>query len=88
MSRSRRIKVVFEELGDNPPTTRNSTNFGELDIKTGVVSVDPRQPPSEMLDTFVHEFLHVAFPNMPENEVARAATLIADNLWLQGYRRK
>lgn len=88
MSRSRRIKVVFEELGDNPPTTRNSTNFGELDIKTGVVSVDPRQPPSEMLDTFVHEFLHVAFPKMPENEVARAATLVADNLWLQGYRRK
>jgi hypothetical protein len=41
-----------------------------------------------MLDTFVHEFLHVAFPKMPENEVARAATLIADNLWLQGYRRK
>jgi hypothetical protein len=41
-----------------------------------------------MIDTFVHEFLHVAFPNMSENEVAAAATLIADNLWLQGYRRK
>jgi hypothetical protein len=88
MSRSRRIKVVFEELGDNPPTTRNSTNFGELDIKTGVVSVDPRQPEDEMIDTMVHEFLHVACPNMPEDKVAAAATLIADNLWLQGYRRK
>ena len=88
MSRSRRIKVVFEELGDSPPTTRNSTNFGELDTKTGVVSIDPRQPEDEMIDTMVHEFLHVAFPQMPEGKVATAATLIADNLWKQGYRRK
>jgi hypothetical protein len=36
----------------------------------------------------VHEFLHVACPSMPEDKVAAAATLIADNLWLQGYRRK
>ena len=88
MPKSRRIKVVFEELGDNPPTTRNSTNFGELDINTGVVSIDPRQPEDEMIDTMVHEFLHVACPSMPEDKVATAATLIADNLWLQGYRRK
>ena len=88
MTKSRRIKVIFEELGDNPPTTRNSTNFGELDINTGVVSIDPRQPEDEMIDTMVHEFLHVACPNMPEDKVAAAATLIADNLWLQGYRRK
>jgi len=88
MPKTRFVKVIFEELGDNPPTTRNSTNFGELDIKTGVVSVDPRQPEDEMIDTMVHEFLHVACPSMPENDVARAATLIADNLWKQGYRRK
>lgn len=59
-----------------------------MDTKTGVVSIDPRQPEDEMIDTMVHEFLHVACPHMPENEVARAATLIADNLWRQGYRRK
>jgi len=88
MPKTRFVKVIFEELGDNPPTTRNSTNFGELDIKTGVVSVDPRQPEDEMIDTMVHEFLHVACPSMPEGEVARAATLIADNLWKQGYRRE
>ena len=88
MPKTRFVKVIFEELGDNPPTTRNSTNFGELDIKTGVVSIDPRQPEDERIDTMVHEFLHVACPNMPEGEVARAATLIADNLWKQGYRRK
>lgn len=88
MSNFRPVKVVFEELGDKAPTYRNSTNFGELDTKTGVVYIDPRQPPSEMLDTFVHEFLHVACPHMSEERVERAATIIAKNLWAQGYRKK
>lgn len=88
MPRNRTIKVVFEELGDNPPNGRNSTNFGEADTNTGEVVIDPRQSESELLDTAVHEALHVAFPRLSEGRIAKSATLIADTLWKMGYRRR
>jgi hypothetical protein len=83
-----KVKVEFDELGDNPPNGRNSTNFGEADKPTGEVVIDPRQSPSELLDTAVHEALHVACPFMSEAKVAKTATIIADTLWRMGYRRK
>jgi hypothetical protein len=83
-----KVKVVFDQLGDNPPNGRNSTNFGEADKPTGEVVIDPRQPESELLDTAVHEALHVACPFMAEEKVAKTATIIAETLWSMGYRRK
>lgn len=83
-----KIKVEFKELGEHPPTNTNSTNFGQADKETGDVTLDPRQPESEMLDSAVHEFLHVACPYMAEKKVAITATIIADALWKMGYRRQ
>ena len=83
-----KIKVVFKQLGEHPPTNTNSTDFGQADKTTGEVTLDPRQPESEMLDSAVHEFLHVACPYMAENNVATTATIIASALWNMGYRRK
>jgi hypothetical protein len=83
-----KIKVEFEELGEHPPTNSNSTDFGQADKVTGEVTLDPRQPESEMLDSAVHEFLHVACPYMAEKKVAATATIIADALWKMGYRRR
>lgn len=82
-----KIKVEFRELGEHPPTNSNSTDFGQADKRTGEVTLDPRQPESEMLDSAVHEFLHVACPYMSEDKVAKTATIIADALWKMGYRR-
>lgn len=83
-----RIKVEFDELGDAPPTDKNDTNFGEADKRTGEVTLDPRQSDPELLDSAVHEFLHVACPYMAEKKVHATATIIADALWKMGYRRR
>ena len=83
-----KIKVVFKELGEHPPTNTNSTDFGQADKETGEVTLDPRQPESELLDSSVHEFLHVACPWMAEKNVATTATIVANALWNMGYRRK
>lgn len=83
-----KIKVEFEELGDAAPNGKNATNFGEADKRTGEVTLDPRQPEDELLDSAVHEFLHVACPFMGEAKVASTATIIASALWKMGYRRK
>lgn len=83
-----RITVQFEELGDPAPNGRNSTPFGEVDKATGEVTLDPRQSESELLDSAVHEFLHVACPRMSEGSVHRTASVIATALWKMGYRRK
>jgi hypothetical protein len=88
MSKRRKhdIKVVFEELGENPPNGKNGTSFGETDKKTEI-SLDPRQSEGELLDSAVHELLHVCFPNASEESVHAKATRIADTLWKMGYRR-
>ena len=82
-----KIKIKFEELGEHPPTNSNNTDFGQADKVTGDVTLDPRQPSSEMLDSAIHEFLHVACPYMSEKNVASTATIIAESLWNMGYRR-
>jgi hypothetical protein len=83
-----KIKVAFDELGDAAPNGKNGTNFGEADKRTGEVTLDPRQSENELLDSAIHEFLHVACPYMAETKVHRTATIIADALWKMGYRRK
>ena len=84
--RKHEIKVIFEELGDNPPNGRNGTSFGETDKKTEI-TLDPRQNEAELLDSAVHELLHVVFPHASEKTVHSKATRIADTLWQMGYRR-
>jgi hypothetical protein len=80
------IKVVFKKLGENPPNGKNSTSFGETDKKNSI-SLDPRQDEAELLDSAVHELLHVVFPHASEASVHAKATRIADTLWRMGYRR-
>lgn len=86
MKRKNEIKVIFEELGENPPNGRNGTSFGETDKKTEI-TLDPRQSEGELLDSAVHELLHVVFPHASEANVHAKATRIADTLWRMGYRR-
>lgn len=81
------IKVIFEELGDSAPNGKNGTSFGETD-KEKEIYLDPRQNEGELLDSAVHELLHIVCPSMSENNVHRKASVIADTLWKMGYRRK
>lgn len=53
----------------------------------GTIVIDPRQTPPEKLDTLVHELIHHVFPFLSEEAVLRSASVIAEQLWKQGYRR-
>jgi hypothetical protein len=88
MKRPPKIKVEFDELGDPAPNGKNGVSFGEADKRTGEIIIDPRQAESELLDTAVHECLHVACPYMGEAKVHKTATIIANQLWKLGYRRR
>ena len=54
----------------------------------GYVTVDPRQSQRDMLDTAIHEGLHIAFPTLSEEEVEKATKIIAQVPWALGYRVK
>lgn len=86
--RKRKVKIVYEELGDNPPTGQNATPFGDCVKDTGRIRIDPRQSASEMLDSEVHELCHAAWKYMSEGSVHRGASIIAEALWKLGYRKK
>ena len=50
--------------------------------------IHPKQSDQLMLETGIHEGLHIAFPDLKEPEVKKAAKLIAQIPWKLGYRRK
>ena len=60
----------------------------ESNCYSGEIYIDPRQSESELLDTLVHELLHLNFKYMSEKNVHNSASNIASTLWRMGYRRK
>ncbi len=52
-----------------------------------LIEIDPRLSPRAWLSTLLHEAVHIAFPDMAEEEVARAEKVIAPILWKAGIRR-
>lgn len=83
MSRKRRkVKVVTAKLGRH-------RCIGLAIEKNGkqTIIVDPRQPEKEMLNTLIHEALHLVDFDIPEAKVIRLANKAADVVWSQGYRR-
>ena len=82
-------KVVYTKLGSSRPKLRkcgtSKTPFGTWD--KGCIKIDPRQEPSEMIDTLVHEILHEAQPEITEEGIERISNLISKTLWREGYRK-
>ena len=62
--------------------------MGFAEYQGSMVTIDPRQSQKEMLDTAIHEGLHLAFPDMSEEDVEKAALIIAQVPWKLGYRRQ
>lgn len=83
-----KIKLAFRLLGKKPPNGKNKTSFGLSDTRTGDVFIDPRQTDSEMLDTVIHECLHIAYPKLQEHKIHYIANMIAGVLVKMGYKRK
>jgi len=76
----RSTKVIVRKLGRE--RALGEAYFGENEI-----AIDPRQKPSEYLDTLIHEGTHLAFPDLTEEAVCAAATFIAKIVWKHGYRK-
>lgn len=80
------MKVILRKLGKCRPG-KGGTPYGIVSCD-GDVYIDPRQLESEMIDTMVHELLHVAYPHMSEDNVRRGSKVVSDWLWKNGYRRR
>lgn len=52
----------------------------------GEIHIDPRQSPKNQLSTIIHEAIHAAWPEMPENEVLRGERVLLRILWKAGAR--
>lgn len=58
-----------------------------LAVSRKAIIIAERQDDYEMLDTFIHEMLHISLPRASEKEVARISRDISKLLWSAGYRR-
>lgn len=85
-NRRQGFKVYTRRLGKHKPG-KNGTSYGVVGLD-GNVYIDPRQPPSEFLDTLIHEVLHIACPHMSEENVRRVSWTISAAVWKKGYRRQ
>lgn len=61
--------------------------LGLLAHRESEMIVSPAQPPSERLETFIHEWLHAEFPGWSEDKVTAQGFRIAYGLWHCGCRK-
>ena len=60
---------------------------GQAFTDEGLIEIDPRLKPRQWLSTLVHEAVHMTFPEVPEESVAKAERVITRILWRAGVRR-
>jgi len=78
-SRRRKIRVVERKLGQERA-------WGLSDSK-GLIELDERLRESDRLTVLLHEGIHVADPELTEEQVCRLGKVLGPLLWSQGYRR-
>jgi hypothetical protein len=54
--------------------------------KFGTIEIEKRQTPLNILDTEIHELIHMKYPEIPEESVLKMGNYLAKNLWKLGYR--
>jgi len=55
--------------------------------KVGTIEVEKRQTPLNILDTEIHEAIHMWYPEIPEESVRRMGTRVARYVYKLGYRK-
>lgn len=75
-------KIHLEERRLGRKKALGLAHFGEDRIE-----VDPRQPYKELLDTTIHEGIHLLFPELPERKVISVSRRLKRLLWKSGWRR-
>jgi hypothetical protein len=61
--------------------------WGRFHHTSKKIEIDPRQLSKHYLYVLIHELMHMAFPELTEDGVIRAAKLVAKGVWQQGFRR-
>jgi len=73
-------KVVIRKLGKEKA-------YGQAFTDKNLIEIDPRQKPKTLLDTEIHEFLHIRFPDWSESKVIKEARILTKYLWKLKYRK-
>lgn len=60
---------------------------GQADNIKKVIEIDPRVSEDRRMVVLVHEALHLADWDMPEEKVTKLAEFVGPVLWKHGYRR-
>lgn len=55
--------------------------------KVGIIEIEKNQSELDILDTEVHEFIHMTYPEIPEESVLKMGRRIARFLWKLKYRK-
>lgn len=93
MAKPRKLKslrVIERKLSHKG---RKYYGLAELEEGKATISVHPHQTAKEMLNTYIHEALHIGDwlcqrdKDLNETEVNHIASQICNVLWKQGYRK-
>lgn len=74
------IKVVYKHLGKHQALGMAFKEDAEMHI-------DKRLKGLQFLDTFTHEAFHLLFPDITEEEIDRRATIFAELIWKENWRK-
>ena len=77
----KKIRVRERKLG------REKADGLALEGRRALVEIDPRQGENNLLDTLLHEAMHILFPKLNEMQVRGVAARLTEILWNDGWRR-
>lgn len=81
-------KVVYKDIPKKEKAVGLAYNDKINDgRKFGLIVIDKNQTPLNILDTEIHEFIHMQYPDIPEESVLKMGARIARFLWKLGYRK-
>jgi hypothetical protein len=85
-----RIKKVVHK---NIPKKENAVGLAYNDYakdgkKVGTIEIEKNQTPLQILDTEIHEAIHMRYPEIPEHAVTKMGTYLAKFLWKLKYRKQ
>jgi Mg2+/Co2+ transporter CorC len=84
-----RIKKIVHK---NIPKKENAVGLAYNDVKDGkkfgTIVIEKDQTPLQILDTEIHEAIHMRYPEIPEQAVTKMGTYLAKFLWKLKYRKQ
>jgi|APGre2960657505_1045072.scaffolds.fasta_scaffold135982_1 hypothetical protein len=78
--KQQKIKIKFKKLG-------REKAFGQAISSESLIELDPRQKQKTMLNTLIHELLHIIEPDWTENKVSKTASILARYIWEAKFRK-